>query len=59
MKEKHAAEVHCNPKMTRFRTSNDSQTFPTTWIEMKIVLYQLDFKGNPTQQFFILKTDIG
>jgi len=38
MKKIQAAEVHYTSKMAGFWTSNCSQTFKTTWIDMKILL---------------------
>jgi len=57
MKKKQASKVHCNPKMLGFWTLNCSYTLKTTWIDMKILPQQLDFKGNITQQI-LLKMNI-
>jgi len=58
MKKKQAAKVHCNPKMSGFWALNCSQTFKTTWIDIKILPQLLYFKENIKQQI-LLKTNIG
>jgi len=53
MKKKQAAKVHYNKKMSGFWTLNCSQTFKTTWIDLKNLPHKLEENTQIIQQVFI------